>query len=242
MTEILYTDRIIQLIELHHNDSEILKIIHEEYNIYLSIDVVKKKRISKNLSDFNQSNSQSLQKTTNLILEDKTYLIREMFEDIYYVPLTKKEIIKKIYENHKIIISQIDAKEILWKILKSEIIYDRNDWTYKFKNKNKKLDLDNNSGSSTTINNEVFDYTSIIDGYTISVRIVEREFDPLYWSKIVGLNQIIYFNKLHPKASTLNETNFVQLLIALGRTSLSFSDNSGEIFFNRLKNYIDLTN
>jgi len=30
MTEILYTDRIIQLIELHHNDSEILKIILEK--------------------------------------------------------------------------------------------------------------------------------------------------------------------------------------------------------------------
>ena len=214
MAEILYTDRIIQLIELNHNDSEILKIIHEEYNIYLSIDAAQKKRNSISVIDLNPSYNQNSEKTTNLILEEKTDLIREMFEDIYYIPLTKKEIIKKIYENHKIIITQIDVKEILWKILKSELIYDRNDWTYKFKNKSKKLDLDNNSGSSTTINNEDFDYTSIIDGYTISVRIVEREFDPLYWSKIVGLNQIIYFNKLHPKASILDETNFVQLLIS----------------------------
>lgn len=134
MTEILYTDRIIQLIELNHNDSEILKIIHEEYNIYLSIDAVQKKRNSISVIDLNPSYNQNSEKTTNLILEEKTDLIREMFEDIYYVPLTKKEIIKKIYENHKIIITQIDAKEILWKILKSELIYDRNDWTYKLKN------------------------------------------------------------------------------------------------------------
>lgn len=239
MAEISYSQRIINLIKLEFKDNEIKKIIFDEYGIYLtSIDLLKK-RNSISVIDLNPSYNQNSEKTTNIILEEKTDLIREMFEDIYYVPLTKKEIINRIYENHKIIISQIDAKEILWKILKSEIIYDRNDWTYKFKNK--KLNLDNNIGSSATINNEEFNYTSIIDGYTISVKIVEREFDPLYWSKIVGLNQIIYFNKLHPKASILNEPNFVQLLIALGRTSLSFSDNSGEIFFNRLKNYIDLT-
>lgn len=134
MSEILHTDRIIKLIELNHNDSEILKIIHEEYNIYLSRDVVQKKRNSISVIDLNPSFNKNSEKTTNIILEEKTDLIREMFEDIYYIPLTKKEIIKKIYENHKIIITQIDAKQILWKILKSELIYDRNDWTYKLKN------------------------------------------------------------------------------------------------------------
>ena len=90
MTEILHTDRIIELIELNHNDSEILKIIHEEYNIYLSIDAVQKKRNSISVIDLNPSYNQNSEKTTNLILEEKTDLIREMFEDIYYVPLTKK--------------------------------------------------------------------------------------------------------------------------------------------------------
>ena len=134
MAEISYSQRIINLIKLEFKDNEIKKIIFDEYGIYLTSIDLQKKRNSISVSDLNPSYNQNSEKTTNLILEEKTDLIREMFEDIYYIPLTKKEIIKKIYENHKIIITQIDANEILWKILKSELIYDRNDWTYKLKN------------------------------------------------------------------------------------------------------------
>ena len=134
MAEISYSQRIINLIKLEFKDNEIKKIIFDEYGIYLTSIDLQKKRNSISVIDLNPSYNQNSEKTTNLILEEKTDLIREMFEDIYYIPLTKKEIIKKIYENHKIIITQIDANEILWKILKSELIYDRNDWTYKLKN------------------------------------------------------------------------------------------------------------
>ena len=134
MAEISYSQRIINLIKLEFKDNEIKKIIFDEYGIYLtSIDLLKK-RNSISVIDLNPSYNQNSEKTTNIILEEKTDLIREMFEDIYYVPLTKKEIINRIYENHKIIISQIDANEILWNLLKSKIIYNRNDWTYKLKN------------------------------------------------------------------------------------------------------------
>jgi hypothetical protein len=81
-----------------------------------------------------------------------------------------------------------------------------------------------------------------LDGYTIEVVEVNQDMAPLFWSKTNGLNQCIYLNKLHPKYKLYSGPEFNQILIALGRSSLSFSDNSGDIFLNRLKNYLELIN
>jgi hypothetical protein len=385
MAKVSYKQRIISLIELNKTNAEIKKIIYEEYNIVVQLSDIELKRNSNYIVRFNEIEKTGKETTEKLI---KNILI----ENLNY-PLTKKEIIYKILKNYKLNISRDEVKDILWGKLKNEIIYDRNDWTYRLKNKIKneineienptlnqylknnisdiikelygkiqfsltvnfseeflynevndihdfdfhnelcfeklqkkvlknynllkkmyniiqnipsivslkneiiendedinetdlnyftntfnslfevdeeKIRIKNNFffnqtkdeleflyeayqsyfnilqnyNIKTTIESndeEVEEYTSLIDGYTIIVKIVEREFEPLYWSKTEGLKQIIYFNKIHPKAHIFTEPNFVKFLFALGRTSLSFSDNSGEIFFNRLKNYIDLT-
>ena len=79
-----------------------------------------------------------------------------------------------------------------------------------------------------------------LDGYTFTINNVVQDFAPLFWSKTDGLHQNIYLNKSHPKYQLYSSDSFKQVLIALGRSSLSFSDNSGEIFYNKMKNYIEL--
>ena len=79
-----------------------------------------------------------------------------------------------------------------------------------------------------------------LDGYTFKINIANQELGPLFWAKTNGLHQDIYLNKSHPKYQQYSDDSFKQVLIALGRSSLSFSDNSGELFFNRMKNYIEL--
>ena len=81
-----------------------------------------------------------------------------------------------------------------------------------------------------------------LDGYTFVVETVKQDLAPLFWAKTDGLHQYIYINETHPKYQLYSNDSFKQVLIALGRSSLSFSDNSGELFFNRMKNYIELIN
>jgi hypothetical protein len=78
------------------------------------------------------------------------------------------------------------------------------------------------------------------DGYTFSINVVEIEMAPIYWVKRDGLILNIFFNKANHKSNLFEENSFIKILIALTRTSLSFSDESGDIFLNRLKNYLDL--
>ena len=79
-----------------------------------------------------------------------------------------------------------------------------------------------------------------LDGYTFVIETVKQDLAPLFWAKTEGLHQYIYLNETHPKYKLYSNDSFKQVLIALGRSSLSFSDNSGELFFNRMKNYVEL--
>jgi len=90
----------------------------------------------------------------------------------------------------------------------------------------------------TKQNEETFN----LDGHTFAIHEISQEMGPLFWCKTEGLHQDIYINKSHPKYEFYSSDSFKQILIAVGRSSLSFSDSSGEIFYNRLKNYIELIN
>ena len=246
MTEILYTDRIIQLIELNHNDSEILKIIHEEYNIYLSIDAVQKKRNSKNLSDFNQSNSQSLQKRTNLMLEYKTDLIREMFEDIYYVPLTKKEIVNKIHAKYQLYLTQTEIKEILWTRLRNEIVYDKDEWTYRLKNKIEEINIQDQiiiaSKIDNNISNKNFDFEILIDNSNFKIYKKKEFFKPIFYynfNSLNGDNEII-INLNHELYKPEYEEFIIKIACSMYFTKSSMTSNVIDIYINRLLSNIAL--
>ena len=246
MTEILYTDRIIQLIELNHNDSEILKIIYEEYNIYLSIDVVQKKRNSKNLSDFNQSNSQSLQKRTNLMLEYKSDLIREMFEDIYYVPLTKKEIVNKIHAKYQLYLTQIEIREILWTRLRNEIVYDKDEWTYRLKNKIEEINIQDQiiiaSKIDDNISNKNFDFEILIDNSNFKIYKKKEFFKPIFYynfNSLNGDNEII-INLNHELYKPEYEEFIIKIACSMYFTKSSMTSNVIDIYINRLLSNIAL--
>ena len=99
---------------------------------------------------------------------------------------------------------------------------------------------ENEKNEPNNINNNLIENECKFDGYTFIINVVELEMAPLYWIKREGLTQYLFFNKAHHKSSLLPENGFIKFLIALTRTSLSFSDDSGDIFLNRLKNYLDL--
>ena len=246
MAEISYSQRIINLIKLEFKDNEIKKIIFDEYGIYLTSIDLQKKRNSISVIDLNPSYNQNSEKTTNLILEEKTDLIREMFEDIYYVPLTKKEIIKKIYENHKIIITQIDAKEILWKILKNEIIYDRNDWTYKFKNKIEKINIQDQiiiaTKIDTNISNENFDFEILIDNSNFKIYKKKEFFKPIFYynfNSLNGDNEII-INLNHELYKPEYEEFIIKIACSMYFTKSSMTSNIIDIYINRLLSNLSL--
>ncbi len=79
-----------------------------------------------------------------------------------------------------------------------------------------------------------------LDGYEITIEEASNEFLPLFWVKAEGLKIYIYVNVVNPKFHEEKEEIMVKMIVAIVRTSLSFSDNNGEIFINRFKNYLDL--
>ena len=109
------------------------------------------------------------------------------------------------------------------------------------------MELSDFEKTNKTVEESLDDYkenceTYHLDGYTFVVETVKQDLAPLFWAKTDGLHQYIYINETHPKYQLYSNDSFKQVLIALGRSSLSFSDNSGELFFNRMKNYIELIN
>ena len=148
---------------------------------------------------------------------EENYNILDLYENFY----------SNFLNNEKIEIKTTDNKRI--KEIKKIIIIGLPD----NKNENKVIESD-------IINNNLIENEYKFDGYSFIVKVVEMELAPLYWVKREGLTQYLFFNKAHQKSSLLPEAGFTKFLIALTRTSLSFSDDSGDIFLNRLKNYLDL--
>lgn len=83
-------------------------------------------------------------------------------------------------------------------------------------------------------------YNYNLDGFNLIIEETSNILAPLFWHKVKGLKVNIYINKLHPKFQEDKEDIIVELIVAIVRTSLSFSDNNGEIFINRFKNYLEI--
>jgi hypothetical protein len=88
--------------------------------------------------------------------------------------------------------------------------------------------------------NRLNNYDHNLDGYRITVRETSNPIAPLFWVKTEGLKIDVYLNVSHNKFQKDKEEVIIHMIVAIVRTSLSFSDNSGEIFINRFKNYLEL--
>jgi hypothetical protein len=127
MAKVLHKQRIIDLIELNKSDVEIKKTIYNEYNIVVKLSDIEAKRNTNYIIEFKENKDQEI--------DSKLILVKEILNDYYYYPLTKKEIVNKINSKYNVYLTQIEVKEILWSKLRNEIVYDKNEWTYRLKNK-----------------------------------------------------------------------------------------------------------
>ena len=127
MAKVSHKQRIIDLIELNKSDVEIKKTIYNEYNIVVKLSDIEAKRNTNYIIEFKENKNQEI--------DDKIKLVKEILDDNYYNPLTKKEIVNKIHAKHQVYLTQIEIKEILWTRLRNEIVYDKDEWTYRLKNK-----------------------------------------------------------------------------------------------------------
>jgi hypothetical protein len=127
MAKVSYKQRMISLIELNKSDAEIKNTIYKEYDIVVKLSDIEAKRNTNYILEFKENKKQEI--------DSKVILVKEILNDNYYNPLTKKEIVNKIYANHDVYLTPIEIKEILWTKLRNEIIYDKYEWTYRLKNK-----------------------------------------------------------------------------------------------------------
>lgn len=126
MAKVSHKQRIIDLIELNKSDVEIKKTIYNEYNIVVKSSDIEAKRNTNYILDFKVIKNQDI--------DNKIKLVKEILNDNYLNPLTKKELVNEIREKHHINLNPIEIKEILWSKLRNEIIYDKDEWTYQLKN------------------------------------------------------------------------------------------------------------
>ena len=127
MAKVSYKQRMISLIELNKSDAEIKNTIYKEYNIVIKLSDIEAKKNTNYILEFKENEKQEI--------DSKLILVKEILNDNYYNPLTKKEIVNKINANQDVYLTPIEIKEILWTKLRNEIIYDKDEWTYRLKNK-----------------------------------------------------------------------------------------------------------
>jgi hypothetical protein len=89
---------------------------------------------------------------------------------------------------------------------------------------------------------DIFDKIIKIDNVTFHFKIIDQPMSPLFWHKYENNLEVIYINKTHHQYKDFNTKLLCNLVAVLCKTKLSFSDESGEIFENRFKNYLNLIN
>ena len=88
----------------------------------------------------------------------------------------------------------------------------------------------------------IFDKIINIDNVSFHFKNVAQPMSPLFWHKYENNLEVIYINKTHHQYKDFNTNLICNLVAVLCKTKLSFSDESGEIFENRFKNYLNLIN
>lgn len=147
-------------------------------------------------------------------------------------PMKLEEIVSQIfYKYNGYIITKINVILIISRDIKDKIVYNKINQTYS------KKDSSNNNTSIIALNE---DRKIEIDGYSIFLIETVNDLGPLFWIKVNGFTMKIYLNLFHSKANYLKSNDGFLILVAVCRTSLAFSDDSGQIFLNKLKNYIEL--
>ena len=153
-------------------------------------------------------------------------------------PMKLEEIVSQIFDKYNgYVISKINVILIIANEIKDKIFYDKIKQTYSLKESTtNQADVNKNNQSNSIVE----DRSIQIDGYTIILTETINDLGPLFWIKVNGFTMKIYLNLFHSKSNYLKSHEGFLILVAICRTSVSFSDDSGQIFLNKLKNYIEL--
>lgn len=232
MAKVSYKQRIIDLIELNKSDVEIKKTIYNEYNIVIKLSDIEAKRNTNYIIEFKENKNQEI--------DDKIILVKTILNDNYYNPLTKKEIVNKIYAKHHVFLTQIEIKEILWTRLRNEIVYDKDEWTYRLKNKIDEINIQDQiiiaSKIDENISNENFDFEILIDNSNFKIYKKKEFFKPIFYynfNSSNGDNEII-INLNHELYKPEYEEFIIKIACSMYFTKSSMTSNVIEIYINRL--------
>lgn len=236
MAKVSHKQRIIDLIELNKSDVEIKKTIYNEYNIVVSLSDIESKRNTNYIIEFKENKNQEI--------ENKIKLVKELLNENYYNPLTKKAIVNKIHATHHIYLTQNEIKEILWTRLRSEIVYDKDEWTYRLKNKLiNEYEVDNiqNKENLFSTKNEIksslnFDLEIFIDNSKFKIYKKKEFFKPIFYynfNSSNGDNEII-INLSHELYKPEYEEFIIKIACSMYFTKSSMTSNVIDIYINRL--------
>jgi hypothetical protein len=177
MAKVSHKQRIIDLIELNKSDVEIKKTIYNEYNIVVKLTDIEAKRNTNYIIEFKENKDQEI--------DSKLILVKEILNDYYYNPLSKKEIVSKINSKYNVYLTPIEVKEILWSKLRNEIVYDKNEWTYRLKNKIKnEIDEIENPTLNQYLKNNISD-------------IIKELYGKIQFSQTVNFSKEFLYNEVN---------------------------------------------
>lgn len=232
MAKVSHKQRIIDLIELNKSDVEIKKTIYNEYNIVVKLSDIEAKRNTNYIIEFKENINQEI--------DDKIKLVKEILNDNYYNPLTKKEIVNKINSKYQVYLTQIEIKEILWTRLRNEIVYDKDEWTYRLKCKIEKINIQDQiiiaSKIDDNISNENFDFEILIDNSNFKIYKKKEFFKPIFYynfNSSNGDNEII-INLNHELYKPEYEEFIIKIACSMYFTKSSMTSNVIDIYINRL--------
>lgn len=107
------------------------------------------------------------------------------------------------------------------------------------KGENQEIEIDKNVDENESFS---FDKIISIDNIPFHIKIIDQPMSPLFWHKFESNIEVIYVNKSHHQFKDFEINILLNIIAVLCKTKLSLSDESGEIFVNRFKNYLNLIN
>lgn len=227
MAKVSHKQRIIDLIELNKSDVEIKKTLYNEYNIIVKLSDIEAKRNTNHIQEFKVIKNQDI--------DDKIKLIKEILNDNYLNPLTKKELVNELRVKHHININPIEIKEILWSKLRNEIIYDKDEWTYRLKSKLKnEIEEKENPTLNQYLKNNISDTIKALYGKIQFYQIVNFSEEFLYDEandiQDFDIHDELYFEKLQKKV--LQNYNLLKKMYTIIQNIPSIVSLKNEIIEN----------
>ena len=134
----------------------------------------------------------------------------------------------------------------MWTRLRNEIVYDKDEWTYRLKNKIEEINIQDQiiiaSKIDNNISNKNFDFEILIDNSNFKIYKKKEFFKPIFYynfNSLNGDNEII-INLNHELYKPEYEEFIIKIACSMYFTKSSMTSNVIDIYINRLLSNIAL--